>query len=341
MSGPGRPTPRLIALAEQLPLQTPLIEFQDWHLASRHGGTAVLPWRAAWLNAQAAQVTAVADASDLTGSWRSALVHIQKGRAATETDRATAWRLLAPGGDLLLLGSNDLGIVSFSKRLGTLLAQTGEVLATGGHGRLVRFKRSDHPGPALPPAVEVPSQDGETAVALSVAPGVFSGDGLDRGTALLIEQLITTTEPRPEPRRVLDLGCGAGHLAIAALRHWPAAHAVLLDADARAVASATANLTRLGLATRAKVHWWCERDKMPTDPVDLVLINPPCHSGSELDIYQGEILLKAAGQTLASGGRMLVVANRKLPYESTIARFGVAAPTIQRDGFKIIEVKRG
>jgi 16S rRNA (guanine1207-N2)-methyltransferase len=171
-----------------------------------------------------------------------------------------------------------------------------------------------------------------------MVPGVFSGDGLDQGTAFLVEYLTRV----PTANRVLDLGCGAGHLGIAALRRWPTCRALFLDADARAVACATVNCARLGLADRAEIRWWCERDDPPAAAsCDLVLVNPPCHAGSELDIFLAEALLDIAGRALAPGGRLLVVANRRLPYEPMLARFGTLAPVQERDAFKVIEVLHG
>lgn len=338
MSGPGRFVIRLHALTRHLPADVPVLAFHNWRAADRPGSLAVLPWRGTWLDAQTAGVKAVPAPDEAGDQWACALVEIQKGRAATETDLAQAWRRLKPGGSLYLLGPNDLGVVSYGRRFGEAIDQPGEKIATGGHGRLIRFVRSGHAGPALPTLPDVPSDAGPDAVPLAVVPGVFSGDGLDLGTAFLIERLAHATEPK----LVLDVGCGAGHLAIAALRRWPACRAILLDADARAVACATANLRRLGLAERAEVRWWCERDTAPTaKSCDLVLVNPPCHAGSELDLFLAEALLDSAGRALASGGRLLAVANRRLPYETILARYGVLSPVQERDAFKVIEVMRG
>lgn len=338
MSGPGRPASRLYELTRTLPDDIPVLEFQGFRTAARTHGVAVLPWRGTAIDAQASGVRIVPGPDQAGDGWRSALVEVQKGRAATETDLAQAWRRLVPGGHLHLLGPNDLGVTTYARRFGETVGQDPEKLATGGHGRLVRFVRSDHPGPVMPSLADVPGDDTPDAPPLTVLPGVFSGDGLDQGTAFLIRRLAGVANAS----RVLDLGCGAGHLAIAALRRWRSCRALLLDADARAVACATANCARLGLAERAEVRWWCERDEPPAaTSCDLVLVNPPCHAGSELDLFKAEALLDIAGRTLRPGGRMLVVANRRLPYETILARIGTLAPVEERDAFKVIEVTRG
>lgn len=338
MSSPGRIASRLHTLTHHLPAAVPVLEFQGWRTAARTQGLAILPWRGVMLEAQAAGVRTAPSADAAGDGWACALVEVQKGRAATETDLAQAWRRLRVGGHLYLLGANDLGVVTYGRRFGRAVDQEAEKIATGGHGRLLRFVRTDHPGPALPTLADVPSHAGADAVPLAMVPGVFSGDGLDEGTAFLIERLARI----PAATRVLDLGCGAGHLGIAALRRWTDSTALFLDADARAVACTTANCARLDLAARAEIRWWCERDEAPTaESFDLVLVNPPCHAGSELDIFLAEALLMIAGKALAPGGRMLVVANRRLPYEAMLARFGSVAPIEERDAFKVIEVIRG
>jgi ribosomal protein L11 methyltransferase len=77
-------------------------------------------------------------------------------------------------------------------------------------------------------------------------PGMAFGTGLHpttRGCLELLQQV------HPMPERVLDVGCGSGILAIAALR-LGAGHAVGLDTDPLAVAATLANAERNGLADR-------------------------------------------------------------------------------------------
>ena len=62
--------------------------------------------------------------------------------------------------------------------------------------------------------------------------GVFSRDGLDRGTQVLLNAL-------PElSGRVLDLGCGWGAVGVSLGRRYPALEIVMTDINSRAVALA-------------------------------------------------------------------------------------------------------
>lgn len=324
-------------------LAEPCLEFADAVAVAHCGGYAVLPWRGPWLRALAAGIAAAPDASAVAaGAYRQAVVHLQKGRAATMADVACAWGLLPIGGRLLICGDNDLGITTFVKRLGEELGVEGTVLVNRAHGRIVAFPRNDrmlpveaveHEVPLLPDELREPGADAR----LLVGPGVFSAGSLDEGTAALINCLSL----QPPPERVIDLGCGAGHLAIAALVRWPRCTAVLADHDQRAVRCARANLERLGLAERAVVLWWDADEPAPASGCDLALLNPPFHDGTGVDLSPAKAMFRALGEALSSNGRALVVANRTLPYERDLEALGRVKLARQDSRFKVIEVARG
>lgn len=318
------------------------LEFAGSDAVRLRGGVAVLPWRDRYLAAIAAGLAAQPSPEGLpAGAFPQAVVHLQKGRAATTVDLAHAWSLLPQGGHLLMCGDNDLGIISFAKRVGEELGQPGEVLANRGHGRIVRFVRDGHPGPQIPPSTSVPLLPGGSQEAagaeLMVAPGVFSGDGIDDGTALLLSCLSLM----PPPERIVDIGCGAGHLGIAALVRWPRSQAMLADGDHRAVLSAKANLERLGLAERAQVQWWDAREPLGITDCDLGLLNPPFHTGTAVDLAPAAAMFKVLHGTLRHGCRALIVANRTLPYENALAALGEVRTVRQDSGFKVLELRRG
>jgi 16S rRNA (guanine1207-N2)-methyltransferase len=304
---------------------------------------AVLPCRRPWLQANAAGVAAAADASAVArGAYRQAVVHLQKGRSASMKDVVNAWNLLPLGGRLLICGDNDLGIATFIKRLGEELGAEGEVVSNRAHGRIAAFVRTDRPAPNEPVDQEVPLLPDELRepganAHLLVAPGVFAGGGLDEGTASLLGCLSLL----PPPSRVVDLGCGAGHLAIAAMVRWPRSTAVMADHDYRAVCCARINLERLGLADRAEVVWWDADEPAPANACDLALLNPPFHDGTAVDLSPAKAMFRAIDEALGPDGRALVVANRTLPYEKDLEALGRAKIARQDTRFKVIEVSRG
>lgn len=94
----------------------------------------------------------------------------------------------------------------------------------------------------IPSWLDEPAHDGEVAIRMD--PGMAFGTGLHpttRGCLMLLQDL------EPMPSRVLDVGCGSGILALAALRLGADA-AVGYDTDEVAVAATLANAALNGLS---------------------------------------------------------------------------------------------
>jgi ribosomal protein L11 methyltransferase len=109
---------------------------------------------------------------------------------------------------------------------------------------------------------------GADEVAITLDPGMAFGTGLHpttRGCLTLLQEV------SPMPARVLDVGCGSGILALAALR-LGAASAVAVDTDAEAVAATRANAARNGLADRVEARHGTLTPET-TDRFPLVLAN--------------------------------------------------------------------
>ena len=118
----------------------------------------------------------------------------------------------------------------------------------------------------VPSWVDEPIAAGEVAIILD--PGMAFGTGLHpttRGCLLLLQTV------SPMPADVLDVGCGSGILAIAALR-LGARGALAIDTDELAVAATRANAERNGVASLLDArHGSLPADADPRYP--LVLAN--------------------------------------------------------------------
>jgi release factor glutamine methyltransferase len=76
------------------------------------------------------------------------------------------------------------------------------------------------------------------------------------------------------PKRILDLGTGPGTLLLSALAEWPSATGLGVDRSEEALAIASRNAERLGLADRAAFTPGDWADGL-SERFDLILCNPP------------------------------------------------------------------
>jgi len=314
------------------------LEIFGWRAVAATGGLSILPRRGAWLDARESGVGARGWFDSATGtSYTQAVVHLQKGRAATWQGLAEAWNRIEQGGRLLLVGGNALGIKSAVKRLSAELDQPAEIIANRARARVACWRRRGPSKPTQPVIPPVAVEIGGTRFDLRSAPGVFSADGVDPGTGLLLGHLARL----PEPATIFDPGCGLGVLGLAALRRWPNASALLADADHRAVDCAAGSVADLGLSDRCEVAWWdAIRDPVPSRIFDLVLVNPPFHSGVPVDLQPARAIFRTIGTVLGRGGRALVVANRTLPWERDLGDLGRLRQIDDRLGYKVLELAR-
>jgi 16S rRNA (guanine1207-N2)-methyltransferase len=172
-----------------------------------------------------------------------------------------------------------------------------------------------------------------TEVQLITAAGVFSPDGLDRGTAILLR-----ASPVPEGYpRVLDLGCGYGPIALAVALHCPDAKVDAVDVNERALALCRDNATALKVADRVHI---CRPDDIDPDVrYDQIWSNPPIRIGKEaLHLLLGSWL----SRLLPSGIARLVV-GKNLGADSLqrwlIAQGYRCERAASAQGFRVLEIR--
>ena len=128
--------------------------------------------------------------------------------------------------------------------------------------------------------------------------GVFSRDGLDRGTEVLLEAL------PPLEGRVLDLGCGWGAVGVALGKRYPALDIVMTDINSRAVELARRNLAENGVT--AAVLQGDGFDAVE-GRFDAIVTNPPIRAGKAV-IYG---LFARAREYLEPDGALYVVIRKQ------------------------------
>lgn len=147
--------------------------------------------------------------------------------------------------------------------------------------------------------------------------GVFAGPTVDAGTRFLLS--FRASFP-VTARRVVDLGCGTGLLAVAAARTLPEAQVLALDESRAAVLSAGATAEANGLTQRIEVRRTQLGEGVPAGSVDLVLCNPPFHRGNTRDSAVAFEMFADAARLLTPGGELWAVYNSHLPYLRALRR---------------------
>jgi ribosomal protein L11 methyltransferase len=75
----------------------------------------------------------------------------------------------------------------------------------------------------------------DSEVVIDLDPGMAFGTGTHASTRLVLEELQELADAEVSPARILDVGCGSGILAIAAVKRWPEATCVAIDHDQLAI----------------------------------------------------------------------------------------------------------
>lgn len=167
---------------------------------------------------------------------------------------------------------------------------------------------------------------------LAVAAGVFSGDRLDPGTAVLLRKV---DQPRPdEPGPLLDLGCGYGPIACVLADRAPRATVYAVDVNTRALELVRENAA--GRRIKAVLP-----DEVPADMTfSQIWSNPPIRIGKgELHDLLGRWLPR-----LAPDGVAWLVVARHLGGDSLQRWLADSGWTVERHasqkGYRILRVSR-
>ncbi len=257
------------------------------------------------------------------GEYAAALVCLPRAKAHARALVAQA-RALAGEGPVLVDGQKTDGVESILRDCRRAGARVEGVLSKA-HGKLFWFAGGDFADWQTP-------AESRTAEGFVTSPGVFSADGVDRGSRLLAEAL-----PAGLSGRVADLGAGWGYLARAVLAHDGVSECHLVEAEHDALECARLNVTD----PRARFHWADARSFADEAGFDHVVTNPPFHTGREADTALGQAFVAAAARLLRPRGTLWLVANRHLPYEASLQAAFVEVAEVGGDsGFKLFRAAR-
>lgn len=258
-----------------------------------------------------------------TGAFTAAVVFVPRAKDRAHAVLAQAVALVG-GGPVIVDGQKTDGIDSLLKAC-RARGQVDAPLAKA-HGKLFTLHGAAEEFADWQAAPRVLPGGFETL------PGVFSADGIDRGSALLAAAL-----PVRLKGRVADLGAGWGYLAAQALQHEAITELHLVEADHAALDCARRNVTD----PRAQFHWADATIWIPRGLCDVVITNPPFHNGRAADPAIGQAFLRNGARILTTGGTLYAVANRHLPYERILSELFVEVDEIGGDnGFKVLRATR-
>jgi 16S rRNA (guanine1207-N2)-methyltransferase len=180
----------------------------------------------------------------------------------------------------------------------------------------------------IPTANRYPQQEHHADVGLTLCAhgAAFAGTSVDLGSRFLLEHL---PQMKPDARDVLDLGCGTGLLACAVKRARPDVRVLATDESQAAVDScvATAHANGLDLTVVRDLGL----AQQPDASADLVLLNPPFHSGATVAPAVARPLFADAARVLRPGGELWTVFNSHLEHKTALRQLFPGTEQVARN----------
>lgn len=167
-------------------------------------------------------------------------------------------------------------------------------------------------------------------LSIETLPGLFSPAGADVGT----RAMISTVTLLPG-QKLLDLGCGAGLVGIAAARILGADAVWMTDIDPDAVHCAHRNAAQNGVQD---VHIVCgdALDAVDTAGFDWILSNPPYHA----DFSVAKKFIEKGFNRLKIGGKLVMVVKRELWYRNKLTAIFGGVKMEQIDGYYVFTAEK-
>ncbi|NEI73433.1 methyltransferase [Rhizobium lusitanum] len=280
------------------------------------------------LQAQRINVTPEIEGSDYDG----ALVLCGKHKGENESHIAEALSRVKEGGLIVVAGGKEDGIQPLRKRIEGF-GLTVEHMPKY-HGVAFWFARPADiealTAQLVKPATRVDDR-------FTTAAGMFSHDRIDAGSELLASRL-----PTDFSGDAADFGAGWGYLSVELATKSPRiARIDLYEAHYDALEAARANLLANCPKVAQRFFWHDLASEPVKDKYDLIVMNPPFHEGHAAEPSLGQAMIKTAASALRSGGRLMLVANRGLPYEPVLAEhFKEHGETCRNARYKVLWAKK-
>lgn len=284
-------------------------QFHHWQVLSRQLG-------------ENARFSLVAEQADV-GDSDTLIYYWPKNKPEAQFQLMNILSLLPLGTDIFVVGENRSGVRSAEQILADYcpLNKVDSARRCGlYHGRLEKQPAFD--------ATAFGDSYTLDDLTIHTLPGVFSRDGLDSGSQLLLSTLTPHTKGK-----VLDIGCGAGVLSAVLASHSPKVRLTLCDVSAPAVEASRATLAANGFEGDVFAS---NVFSEVTGRYDMIISNPPFHDGLQTSLEAAQTLIRGAVRHLNSGGELRIVANAFLPYPQVLDEtFGFHEVLAQTGRFKV------
>lgn len=255
------------------------------------------------------------------------LVLLQLPRSLAELDEiADAIARWADPDAIVLAGGR---VKHMTRAMNEVLARSfGEVTAglAQRKSRLLTARLPRSGGELGAPRFPVWGRDPELPFSIAAFGATFGGATLDHGSRLLLAGLGSMPV---RPTRIVDLGCGNGVLATSAALRLPEARVIATDQSRAAVAATRLTADAAGVGDRVEACRADGTEAVPDGWAELILLNPPFHSGSTVHAAVAHRLIRSCARALAPGGELRIVFNSHLAYRPLIER--VIGPSRQVD----------
>jgi 16S rRNA (guanine1207-N2)-methyltransferase len=265
-------------------------------------------------------------------SYDFGLVLCGKHRGENEDRVAEALQRVREGGVIVVAGGKEDGIQS----LRNTLLKLGITLdyAPKYHGVAIWFAR---PADASAAIKALKKSTVIVEARYETSPGMFSHEKVDGGSELLAGRLPTDFDGN-----AADFGAGWGYLSVMLAEKSPRVNRIdLFEADYQALEFAKRNLARNCPNLDARFYWQDLGAEPPRDKYDFIIMNPPFHEAQATDPELGKTMIRTAAAALKNGGRLMLVANRGLPYEPVLAEgFREHGETCRNARFKVLWARK-
>lgn len=280
------------------------------------------------------------DFSELAqNTYQHIFYRISKEKMLTHHIINSAHSLLTDDGHLIISGAKQQGIKGYLERASQLYTKHQVYKADKQHWA-ASFRQVAHIEDFLDDQNysqlrDIAIKDSGETLRFYSKPGVFGWHKVDQGSKLLIDQLaaIYNDNHLNAPGSVLDLGCGYGYLGLHCATLFDC-KITACDNNAAAIKACAFNLEAYQIQNKV-IATDCA-DGID-EKFDLVVCNPPFHSGFSVTNDLTERFIKGAARCLTKNGTAIFVVNLHIPLERKAKPYFKQVKTISCDShFKIV-----